>query len=223
MKCPHCNIGIHLELEVQKAFQIEQLIEKETGYELAQGFCPECKRPIVLMRYGQYKWVDNEGEITNVLREEIIYPKFFARSIDPNVPPKYQDAYNEANSVLMLSPKASAALSRRLLQNILWDEYHLKRRNLDTEITEFIQLPNTPAEITEALDAIRNIGNFAAHPIKYTNTGEIVEVEPGEAEWLLEVLEALFDFVFVQPGRARERIDKLNQKLHSLGKPPIKS
>lgn len=223
MKCPHCNIGIHLELEIQKAFQTEQPVETETGYELIQGFCPECKRPIVLMRYGQYKWVDNEGEITNIQWEEIIYPRYFARSIDPSVPNKYQEAYNEANSVLALSPKASAALSRRLLQNILWDEYNLKRRNLDTEIAEFIQLPNIPAEITEAVDAVRNVGNFAAHPIKYTNTGEIVDVEPGEAEWLLEVLEALLDFAFVQPGRARERKDKLNKKLQSLGKPPMKS
>jgi hypothetical protein len=33
------------------------------------------------------------------------------------------------------------------------------------------------------LDAIRTIGNFAAHPIKSTSSGEIVDVEPGEAEW----------------------------------------
>jgi hypothetical protein len=29
---------------------------------------------------------------------------------------------------------------------------------------------------------VRTIGNFAAHPIKSTSTGTIVDVEPGEAE-----------------------------------------
>ena len=31
--------------------------------------------------------------------------------------------------------------------------------------------------------------NFAAHPIKSMHTGEVIEVEPGEAEWLLDTLE----------------------------------
>jgi hypothetical protein len=76
--------------------------------------------------------------------------------------------------------------------------------------------------LNDAIDAIRNVGNFAAHPLKDTNTGEIVEVEPGEAEWLIEVLEALFDFTFVQPKRLEERRKKLNAKLTTLGKPPMK-
>lgn len=42
---------------------------------------------------------------------------------------------------------------------------------------------------------MRNIGNFAAHPLKDTSTGEILPVEAGEAEWNLETLEALFDFL----------------------------
>jgi hypothetical protein len=37
--------------------------------------------------------------------------------------------------------------------------------------------------------------------IKKTATGQIGEVEQGEAEWLIEVLESLFDFSFVQLER----------------------
>ncbi len=50
-----------------------------------------------------------------------------------------------------------------------------------------------------------------------------MDVEPGEAEWLLEVLEALFDFAFVQPKKLEERKKKLNKKLQDLGKPQMKS
>ena len=76
--------------------------------------------------------------------------------------------------------------------------------------------------MSSAIDAVRNIGNFAAHPIKDTNTGEIVEVEPGEAEWLLDVLEGLFDFYFVQPAELRRKREALNEKLEAAGKPPMK-
>lgn len=55
-----------------------------------------------------------------------------------------------------------------------------------------------------------------------TNTGLILGVEPGEAEWLLDVLEALFDFYFVRPARLTAKRDALNKKLAEAGKPPMK-
>jgi hypothetical protein len=73
------------------------------------------------------------------------------------------------------------------------------------------------------VDAVRNVGNFAAHPLKETQTGAILDVEPGEAEWLLDVLEGLFDFAFVQPAKAREARERLNEKLQTAGKPAMKS
>ncbi len=45
------------------------------------------------------------------------------------------------------------------------------------------------------IDAVRVIGNFAAHPIKSKSTGEIVDVEPGEAEWNLNTLEGSAIFI----------------------------
>ena len=71
----------------------------------------------------------------------------------------------------------------------------------------------------EQLDAVRNIGNFAAHPQKSTSTGEIIPIEPQEAEWNLDVLEELFDHFFVKPAKAKARKDELNKKLAEAGKP----
>jgi hypothetical protein len=79
-----------------------------------------------------------------------------------------------------------------------------------------------PSHIEESLGAVRNIGNFAAHPIKSKSTGEIVPVEPGEAEWNLDTLELLFDFYFVAPAKTKARRDALNKKLSDAGKPPVK-
>ena len=76
-----------------------------------------------------------------------------------------------------------------MLQNVLHQEYQIQKRTLADEIDEFINMQGVPSHLAGAIDAVRNIGNFGAHPLKDTNTSEIVDVEPGEAEWLLDVLE----------------------------------
>jgi len=58
--------------------------------------------------------------------------------------------------------------------------------------------------------------------MKVKLSGLIVDVEPEEANWNLDVLEQLFDFYYVQPKKAEEKRRKLEAKLKSLGKPPLK-
>ena len=112
------------------------------------------------------------------------------------------------------SPKASAALSRRSLQHILQEKYGAKtQNNLAKTIEEVIDDPKTPRDVADSLDMVRNIGNFSAHPNKSTNTGEIVPVEPVEADWCLDVIEMLFDLYFVRPSEIQRRRDRVDEKL----------
>lgn len=139
-----------------------------------------------------------------------------------DVPEDFAADYREAAAVLTESPKASAALSRRCLQHLIREQAGIKKPDLAKEIDELLSSKVLPSHLAEAIDAIRNIGNFAAHPIKTTATGEVVPVEPGEAEWTLDVLDGLFDFYFVQPALLKAKRDALNAKLASANKPPIK-
>ena len=50
-----------------------------------------------------------------------------------------------------------------------------------------------------------------------------ISVLAPEAEWLLETLEGLFDFYFVQPAELKGKRDALNKKLKEAGKPQLKS
>jgi hypothetical protein len=108
------------------------------------------------------------------------------------------------------------------LQLVLRDEAKVKSQDLSKEIQELLDRGTLPSHIAESLDAVRNIGNFAAHAIKSKSTGEIVPVEPGEAEWNLDVLESLFDFYFVGPARTKARKAALEKKLADAGKPKLK-
>jgi hypothetical protein len=87
---------------------------------------------------------------------------------------------------------------------------------------EVLAAKSLPSYLADGIDAIRAIGIFAAHPVKSSSTGELVEVEPGEAEWLLDLLEGLFDFYFVQPAVLKRKRDEVNKKLTDVGKPPMK-
>jgi hypothetical protein len=153
-----------------------------------------------------------------------VYPKGVSRAPLPSeVPAEFATDYCEACLVLPDSEKASAALSRRCLQHLLREKTGIKKGDLANEIRQVLDSKQLPSHLADDLDAIRNIGNFAAHPLKTTNTGEIAEVEPQEAEWLLNLLEQLFDFYFVQPLRAKAKRDALNAKLQSMSKPPMKT
>jgi hypothetical protein len=129
--------------------------------------------------------------------------------------------FKEATAVLAISKKASAALSRRCLQFILRDRGGAKKRDLADQIDEVI--PSLPTELASNVDAIRHVGNFAAHPMKSASSGEILDVEDGEAEWLLDVLEELFDFYYVGPQKAAAKRAALNAKLGTAGRPPLKA
>ena len=171
--------------------------------------CPECKRVILTLQHV------NTGSI------QLLRPRAPARAaLSPDVPEAFAADYREACLVLADSPKASAALSRRCLQQLLREKASVKPANLSDEIGEAMQ--GLPTHLANAVDAVRNIGNFSAHPTKNTSTSEIVDVEPGEADWCLEVLEGLFDFYFVQPAVLQRKRDALNQKLQEAGKPPMK-
>ena len=108
------------------------------------------------------------------------------------------------------------------MQAVLRDKAQTTKKDLYDQIEEVISSNAVPSYIAKDLHAARVIGNFAAHPLKSTNTGEILDVEPGEAEWNLDVLETLFDFYFVGPALSQKRKDELNKKLQEAGKPPLK-
>ena len=144
----------------------------------------------------------------------LIHPKGTNRQpVPPEVPQEYAEDYTEACLILADSPKASAALSRRCLQHILREQAGVKPGKLSNEIQEVIRSNTLPSGLAELLDVPRELGNIAAHPIENSDTGLIVPVEPWEAEWCLEVIEALHDYYFVTPARNAKRLQNLSGKI----------
>lgn len=207
-RCPHCGIS------VQFAEGFSNPLQSQTywsHYSIRWVECPSCGNIVITLVH---------EERNSNSKELVIYPLSTLRDPVPqDVPASIKADYEEAALILPLSPKGSAALSRRCLQAVLVEAGKVTKKNLSGQIDEVT--PKLPAYLDEVLDQVRIIGNFSAHPLKDTNSGAIVEVEPGEAEWNLDVLDELFDFYYVKPAVVKRKTIELNEKLTAAGKPPI--
>jgi len=219
MKCPHCRVEFH-----DDPRQLTLGMDADGGWILYFRTCPACRRFVVYLHNGQAVRTEHggiQGLRNAVIR--LVWPKGSMRPPCPvEVPPQIAEDYREACLVLADSPKASAALSRRCLQAVLREAAKVKPGDLYDEIQQVLDSRALPSQIADGLDAVRAIGNLAAHPIKSQHTGEVMPVEPGEAEWNLDVLEALFDFYYVEPALLKAKKDALNKKLQEAGKPAIR-
>lgn len=209
MKCGHC----FLEFESEREKDVYSYSDDDEHMLMLDFECPHCKRPN--LRYVAFKYGEGGGIFVPV------WPPTDRPPCPIEVPSHIAEDYREACLVLSISPKASAALSRRCLQNLLRDVTKVVKKNLADEINEVIRNGELPSRITESLDAVRHIGNIAAHPEKDATI--IMPVEPNEAKWCLDILESLFDFYYVQPIIEARRRAALNMKFQEAGKqPPMK-
>jgi hypothetical protein len=221
--CPHCLVAVRFEsvllnlngnyvgeYDKFKLTAPSQRPKDAEEFYLIASACPNCSG-ITIILIPSHSFGN-----TQYGNEYPIWPISSSRPVSDLVPENIKKDFVESALILNLSPKASAALSRRCLQNLLKDHAGANQNNLSAQI-DFV-IPNLPSFLADKIEHIRVVGNFAAHPIKSKTTSEIIEVEPGEAEWNLDVLEMLFDFYFISPNKAREKKDALNQKLESAGK-----
>jgi hypothetical protein len=221
MICPHCSTGIHASFAENVFFTFVNKAGKLRGWKARWATCSECQEAIIFLGSGDAVKQQSLNIIYGDYKERIAEPTTGTRPCPPEVPQDLANDFSEAVAVLPISPQASAALTRRSLQHLLRDYAHTKSKDLADQIEEVTAANVLPSALAEQLDAVRNIGNFAAHIQKSKATGEIIPVEPQEAEWNLEVLEELFDHFFVKPAKAKLRKDELNVKLVAAGKPPI--
>jgi hypothetical protein len=80
------------------------------------------------------------------------------------------------------------------------------------------------AESVEAIDHVRGLGNIGAHMEKDINI--IIEIDPGEAQSLIELIELLFEEWYVAREERHRRLSRLKhisaeKKLKEVnGQPP---
>lgn len=191
MTCPFCNATV-LSNTIQRYFSYHHGTSEEPSLNdacelLVSGtFCPNCRRTIFTAKYTGLKMPKN-----TIIP---IYPLSPARQFPDYIPESIRQDYEEAYSILSLSPKASATLSRRCLQGMIRDFWKISERTLFEEITALKD--KIPASQYQAIDALRQLGNIGAHMEKDTNL--IIDIEPQEAQYLLKLIELLLQQWYVE-------------------------
>lgn len=226
MKCPSCLQGFSKERLVDRSFVCPDP-KSEDGYKVEFMLCPECNHPIIVLLTGEYRaYYGQWGEVTEEtlaeeFTEDIIYPsESHILNLPSEIPEAYRKILTEANLVLPYSPQASAALSRKGLQQVL---HYLEIKDIDLykEIDKYIEQIKPPSYILDYIHFIRQIGNMAVHPWKNKISGEVIEVTEEEAILSLKIFETILDFHFVQPEKTKAMLEKTNHKLAAAGKQPV--
>ncbi len=213
--CPFCNASIpntkdtYRKVECyfncrQAHFEDALLTINSSIFDICMLYCPSCNEVSFVAK----------GRLFMEGHDVLIYPTSTAKQFPDYVPKAIRDDYEEAYSILNLSPKASATLSRRCLQGMIRDFWKISKNTLYEEISE-LKDKIAPSQ-WEAMDAIRSIGNIGAHMEKDVNT--IVDIEPNEAEQLIKLIELLIDKWYI----ARHDEEELCESIVSIKDEKIK-
>ena len=131
------------------------------------------------------------------------FPRSNAQVFPDYVPAPIREDYEEACLIAELSPKASATLARRCLQGILRDYWKVKPGKLANEIS---QIKDKCDNLTwEAIEAVRKVGNIGAHMEEDVNV--IVDVVPGEAQLLIQLIETVVKDWYVATAERKKRLE----------------
>ena len=199
-KCPFCSMIIpltHDTLSVrnpsfESSSDTQRYIgESESHLELSFIRCPNCSEYTISAK-GKGSAVD-DVDVT-------IRPKSIAYKFPDYIPQAIRSDYEEACSIVNLSPKASATLSRRCLQGMIRDFFQVSKANLFEEINAIKD--KIPTEQWAVLDGLRRIGNIGAHMERDINL--IVDIEPGEAQKLIKLIELLLQQWYIERHNQQE-------------------
>lgn len=217
--CPFCGSSVSITNETQKnngicfngsIFRHPEGIYSgavwNNAFRIFLNHCPTCDN-VSIRAVGIY---DLEG--INIP----LYPTSLAKQYPEYVPKAIREDYEEAYSILSLSPKASATLSRRCLQGMIRDfwKVNVKSGKLYDEINA-IKDKVSPAQ-WKAIDSLRSLGNIGAHMEKDVN--EIIEIDDGEAEKLIKLIELLIEKWYISRHDEEELLSEIveinNEKIN---------
>ncbi len=99
---------------------------------------------------------------------------------------------------------------------MIQDFCNIRGGTLDWEIRELrrqVDAHEAPRSVTlesvEAIDHVRKVGNIGAHMEKDINL--IVDVDPGEAQALIELIELLFEEWYVERHERQKRLARVKE------------
>ncbi|MDR6635098.1 hypothetical protein J2X72_003910 [Phyllobacterium sp. 1468] len=148
----------------------------------------------------------NCGDIALWLHDCLMWPTSHDAPLpNPDLPPDVRADYEEAGTILNLSPRGAAALLRLAVQKLC---AHLdeKGNNIDEDIASLVK-KGLDVRVQKALDIVRVVGNNAVHP------GLIdLKDDRATAEKLFGLINMVADIMITQPKHLDGMFNGLPEK-----------
>jgi len=195
--------------------------EGRTSYRIDWMRCgnEDCKQLVIRIHV-----LNPGGYLLSETRETwFVLPRFSAaaRPVDPLVPENLRRDFLEAAAILDLSPRMSAVLARSILADLLAEYAGHKQFKLEDRIDSFNKDTSHPRALRENLHRFREVANLGAHTNK-SDQGEPIQIEREEADWTLDLVVRLFDYLIVSPVVDKTMRDSIDEKVKSAGRKAIK-
>jgi len=218
IECPHCSVlfnGPQNKGEV--AIQKEP---RSTQNEILVWWrCPSCEKASVVREFRKYEASSGRGLVVpeaKVTMAMQIFPVGISRAVSADVPPPIAQDFREASAIVDLSTRAAGMLARRSLQAMLRGQSNVNPGNLFNEIDEFVKGNALTSDLEDLLHHVRDLGNFCAHPSRTDPEQLVFDITKDEVIFVLDTIEALFDFLYIRPKKNQERLKKFSDKKASF-------
>lgn len=211
-QCPYCN---HYTTIVDENFHSDDtyldIRNKDGLRKLTSQFivCPnkECNKFTLSLFMHGMQIVSGSRIEGSLLKHWSLIPSSEAKVFPEYIPQVIIDDYTESCAIRDLSPKASATLARRCLQGMIRDFWNVSKSRLVEEI-DAIEGKVDPLT-WKSIDAVRKIGNIGAHMEKDIDL--IVDVEPNEAQLLIQLIELLITEWYINRYEREQRLQEIIQ------------
>lgn len=216
-ECPYCNhhcvITANNSSINHDTFDLSNKFKKELRLKTSVIVCPNPKCSEIVVSCSLHELSSTHGSLPGstrvitgaALEKWQLRPSSQAKIFPDYIPQPILNDYVEACKIRDLSPKASATLARRCLQGILRDYWKVKPNNLNKEIDQ-IEDKVDPL-VFDAINAVRQLGNIGAHMEKDINL--IIDVDPEEAQKLIELIELLLEEWYIVRHRRQEKLQNI--------------
>lgn len=220
--CPHCNVP-QVVTERKRSVSLlgcglEDQAEGNLVLQAESTGCAndECAKTTihVVIGPGYYRDGYKLNPSKSPIFEQSLRPQGTAKPQPDFIPEPLRDDYYEACLIRDLSPKAAATLIRRCLQGMIRNFAGIAKPTLAKEIEALRKAIDDgsadraiSSESVDAIDQVRGIGNIGAHMEKDIDL--IIEVDPGEAQALIELVEMLFEEWYGARHRRQARLEHI--------------
>ena len=224
MECPGCNIDFNDDWDAFLFSRNEVNISTCPACHLrhveVSVFGPEDKHSNYLTKTISFKKTQTGNtpvvEVTFDCQDLYMLPKIafdyyktpIVKEIPASVPEDLANDCREAHKIFRYSPRSSALLARRILEKTLKDNGH-KQSTLYAQLESLAKSNELSSIDMDKLRAVRNLGNISAHYKEKSQT--LLDVETGEAELCLQIVDELITHYYVNPAEASRINSKINK------------